>query len=239
MTVERIAFYRSSSGFINGQNLQELWEDLIAGRDVFFEFQAPTGYRDVHRNGTIGRVKLNLDLNAVFFKPHDSYRYGPLPDKDIQEVKDLHALGKLSFKNVTINPYYKTPYVPSITLTFDDRRNTLKPDSASLVWLKGYQGPTLWVNNKPIQKQVEVFDRLGEKLKVGDFCSYILYHYQYSGAATYFGKITKITPSGKVFATNMSLKGEATAEKQVKEPGQIVLLSKDLLDRLMLMKLSS
>lgn len=90
----------------------------------------------------------------------------------------------------------------------------------------------------------DVYDHLGEKIKIGDFCSYILYHHRYGGAQIYYGTVTKITPSGNVYCTDINV-GDwpdsyaRSEEKKVLNPSMITILNDTLMDRIMIARLSS
>lgn len=225
--------------------LQSMWETLLRGETIYIEYTTPV-YQDHHRKGSIGKM--------VFSPREDSPKFldytNPIQwttDRD-QFVEDFY-LGKVDINTLRRKwgPRGMLP-LPHFLLTFDGRRNKLKPPIDGMSWLKDYAGPTKWVDTTPPKKKLPpkiVKDRLGRELSVGDFVSYILYHHTVSGAGIYFGTITKITDAGGVWAKNINLGVKnpygipEVAEKQIKDPSQIVIMTKDLMDQLVLAKLSS
>ena len=78
-------------------------------------------------------------------------------------------------------------------------------------------------------------------IKKGDFISYVLYHFDNgrNGAGIYYGKVTKIEGDGTVHAKNIKLKDDdRVAEMRIKDNSLIVIMTKDLMDKLMLARLS-
>lgn len=114
----------------------------------------------------------------------------------------------------------------------------------SVEYLPKYTGETVWKYDRDRAKrfaQKPAFDRLEREIKVGDFCTYILYQFDGSGAAgIYFGTVTRIEKDGQVFCKNVPLKSnERVAEKPVKDNRLITILTDDLMRQLMLAKLSA
>lgn len=106
------------------------------------------------------------------------------------------------------------------------------------------------VSSPRIKKEIkeedlpDVYDHLGEKIKIGDFCSYILYHHRYGGAQIYYGTVTKITSSGNVYCTDINVGDWPDSyakpeEKKVLDPSMITILNDTLMDRIMIARLSS
>ena len=219
---------------------KEMWETVLRGDDLYLEYDFPSHYQDAVRNGTIGRVTFDPRLNASAFISYSYSTTVSWEDQIDQFVEDFH-LGKYTMADLIKHRGHGTWGPPNFTLKFDDRRNVLKPAWTGLTWLKDYSGPTVWKNSTPPKKKLppkKVYDRLGREIKVGDFANYILYHYTVTGAGSYFGTITKITDSGKVFAKNIKLESKDQSEdKQIKDPSQITIMTKDLMDQLVLAKL--
>lgn len=115
--------------------------------------------------------------------------------------------------------------------------------SEEVEWLPDYGGPTVWAwdrNRGNIVERVSAQDKLGRPLAVGDFCTYILYQFDSSTAATIcFGNVTKIDPDGSVWCRNVAIGGNSSKEKKVKDNSLITILTDDLMQQLMLAKLSS
>jgi hypothetical protein len=130
-----------------------------------------------------------------------------------------------------------------VTLEWDKRPRTLNGYPGEVYWLKDYDGPAVWAwsaRPEPDTPQVFPKDRTGVDIKVGDFCLYVLHHFEKSGASTRFGTVTKIEHDGTVWAKNVKIGDDETvAEKRINDNQTILVLTKDLLDRLMILRLSS
>ena len=89
-------------------------------------------------------------------------------------------------------------------------------------------------------KDLPIYDRMGNELKVGDLICYVLTHFQVTGTAIYVGTITKISPySRDVYAKNIPLVPlEASEEKKIKDLYQIIKIEKDFIDQLLLKRLA-
>jgi hypothetical protein len=123
---------------------------------------------------------------------------------------------------------------------WEGRKNECEASIYNVEWLKGYEGPCVWQFGKKEQPQVIATDRLGREIKVGDFCCYILHHFSNYGASTQFGTVTKIERDGTVWAKNIALgEDESAHTKKINDNSTIVILTKDLMDRLMMAKLST
>jgi hypothetical protein len=219
---------------------KEMWEILLRGDPVYLEYDCPAGWPDAMRNGTIGKVTFDPKENASAFISYNYSITSTWEDQVDQFVEDFH-LGKYTLADLIKHRAHGSWGPPNFVVKFDDRRNALKPNWTHLLWLKDYKGPTIWKNATPLKKKQppkKVYDRLGREINVGDFANYILYHYTVTGAGSYFGAITKITDSGKVFAKNIKLGSKDRSEdKQIKDPSQITIMTKDLMDQLVLAKL--
>lgn len=143
---------------------------------------------------------------------------------------------------------WKSEETQGFRLGWDKRKNTLSAWTnyySEIEWLRNYQGPTVYdfdrERGKPNDPKVECLkDRTGKQIKVGDFCCYILHHFQNSGAGIYFGTVTKFTKNGgTAYIKNIKLaESDRVEEKRVTYSENIVVLTKDLLDRMMMARLS-
>lgn len=239
-----IRFYNSTSpgtgGYISQKYVKEIWEILLSGGEIFVEYDFPSYSMDRVRKGTIGRVKFSPRDDASKFIQYDSKRNWD--DMVDQFVEDFY-LDKVTIDQLRRVGYHNHLPLPHILARFDGRPNKLKPDHSGLIWLKDYTGPTVWKNSIPSKKSLPrkiVKDRLGRELNVGDFITYILYHHTVTGAGIFFGTVTKITDAGKVFAKNIKMGDtyDRSEEKQIKDPSQAVIMTKDLMDQIVLKKLS-
>lgn len=132
-----------------------------------------------------------------------------------------------------------------LTLGWDKRKNAINEFSyGSVRWLKDYQGPTVYdydrTRGMEPPRTEALKDRTGREIKVGDFCCYILHHFQTSGAGIYFGTVTKFSKNGNTaYVKNIKIEADdIVEEKRVTYSENIVVLTKDLLDRMMMARLS-
>jgi len=99
--------------------------------------------------------------------------------------------------------------------------------------------PDTIYGQKHIKKGAAPKDRLGNELAVGDVIAYVLHHFQVSGSAIYVGQISKITPKGYIWATNIPLvTKEKSEEKKIGKPYEIIKLSDELMDQLVMKRLT-
>lgn len=209
-------------------------------------------------------MRLRGDPIYVRFTKQQEMREGSIAiikDWDIEKY-----LKKNGQKMVTERSYYPnrwhTPNIKTFTVDGDEyevdiaavgafwgrvrwegRKNECDASYYNVEWLKGYEGPCVWNYGtvKATKPQVVATDRLGRELKVGDFACYILHHFGHTyGASTQFGTITKIERDGTVWAKNVALgENETSAVKKINDNATIVILTKDLMDRLMMAKLAT
>lgn len=128
-----------------------------------------------------------------------------------------------------------------IKVGWDDNRKTSTLRSNEFFWLPDHTGDTFFRETIPEKPAIpELKDQLGCVIKVGDFVSYILYGQSYDGAAgIFFGTITNITTKGKVYAKNLKIGNvKFSEEKLIRNHNQIVIITNDLMDQLVLAKLS-
>lgn len=236
MAVTKIPLYRY------GQNSTSSWQDditemvkaYIRGEKIFVEFDGST---DSRRTSSIGRLCLSEDYIQNLM--HGSY-----------------PQNRWSYRAVSSRKYIK-PDENKVTpsdigliymdgkVKWDKRSNKVDINNGwGIHWLKGYdetQG-TKWVWAKPEDPPAIIpKDKLDREIKKGDFISYILYHFDnsYNAAGIYYGKVTKIENDGTVHATNIKLtENDRVAEKRIKDNSLIVIMSKDLMDKLMMARLS-
>ena len=145
-----------------------------------------------------------------------------------------------------ISDYYESNYTLinlSLMVKFDDRKNRLRPKVEDIIWLKGYSGPTFWIHNPPVVIKPElkpILDRLGREIKLGDFVSYAITWYNTSRIDVYFGSVTRISDRNVVYCTNIKLNdNDPIVEERIKDNSSMVLITKDLIDQLMIKRLSA
>lgn len=221
----RSGFYSRHSSISSPSQWQEEMKEFVQafmrGERLYVE-----NIGDPRRKGSIGYVRDILNLENIL-KGHSTYLYGYTRDpRPVSEFspEEVNA-GRISYVQVEIG--------------WDGRSNKTRPSNYDLEWLKGYDGPTVWVYGEPKVEQVTPEDRLGRPIKVGDFICYILHHFCGSGASTQFGKVTKITKNGNVFAKNIKLgEDERSEEKKINDNSTIVIMTDDLMSQLTLARLS-
>ena len=212
-------------------DMAEMLKAHLRGEPIFVEFD---GSYDSRRKGSIGRLQIK-NVQDLLHGEYEDFRWirrNGTPRKVIDEVE----------KNVVADHFDKIRIDGMVE--WDKRRNRVTAMTIGMFWLKGYDASkgTNWQWLVPQDKAIPVVkDKLDREIKVGDFISYILYHFDNSGnaAGIYYGKVTKITNEGNVFAKNIKLtETDHTAEKRIKDPSLIVIMSKDLMDRLVMARLS-
>lgn len=193
--------------------IRALAEKFKTGEKIYVKF---TEYADERRTGSIAYLT-NFSIREEV--PYSYYsRFSPT------------------------SPSTKTR--PSIDYTmyvgWEGRRAQLAVWTHDIEILEDYTGPSIWKWEKPVGPLVVAEDRMGREIKKGDFITYILYHHDTMGAGIYFGTVTKVDRDGTVWAKNVKAADDETVkEKRVKYNSDVVILTKDLLDRLMMLKLSS
>ena len=210
-------------------NMAEMLKKYLRGEPVFVAFDK--NY-EPKREGSVGRLKIT-NVQCLLHGEYEYYRhrYGKKDDfiEEIPEnVKEDH------FESIGISGH----------IVWDKRSNKVQATGWGMNWddARADDEGTVWAWAKdPEPEQVVAEDKLGREIKVGDFISYILYHFDNgsNGAGIYYGKVTKITKTGTVHAKNIKLKdNDHVAEMRIKDNSLIVIMSKDLLDKLMLARLS-
>jgi hypothetical protein len=195
-------------------DIKQFINDIAVGNPVYVEYKSSNS---AGRAGTIARVKGFSERNIAADVIHD------------------------------ITLYIERPYrleLLQLEIEFDDRKNKLKPQLDDIVWLKGYSGPTVWQHNPPPPKPKAplnpIYDRLGREVKLGDFVSYAMTWYNTSKINVYFGTVTKISDRNVVYCTNIKLDDDDTVtEERIKDNSSMVLITKDLIDQLMIKRLSA
>lgn len=179
------------------------------------------------------RVKAGERIYVTFTNSADLRRTGAIAYLTHYEVRENRA-----FWNSKVNE--TRPSIDYMAVAWDDRRSGLRVWNMEVDILEDYKGPTVWKWEKPEGPLVEAKDRTGREIKKGDFITYVLHHHVHYGTTIHFGTVTKVDRDGTVWAKNIKVNDEETvAEKRIKHNENIVVLTKDLLDVLMLKKLAS
>ena len=207
------------------------WHNLIMSQSLYVEVIAGP------LKGTTGRY-IGIDIHYWSLqKTRDSWNhfyYSP-SDKNWTPFRD------------SVMREEKKPKL--IILVNDKPWETIKVSIANCAW--SFTPIPLNKVSKPRPKKEiveedipDVFDHLGEKINIGDFCSYILYHHRCSGAQIYYGNVTKITKNGDVYCTDVNVgdwpEGHSTSkEKKVLYPNMITVLNENIMDRILMARLGS
>ena len=223
--VTKIDLGKCSYNMSTPVEIRDLIVQYLSGTPIFVE---NSGIYERRRTGSIGRMEItNMQAILHNLNKWEVARLGPL------EPLDETPSNFTRIKNPKVSIEFK--------VSWEGRPKKLSCSQYELIWLKDYTGPTVWKWEVPKVVAKPAYDKLGRELKVNDFISYILYHFDNSGnaAGIYYGKITKIDADGTVWAKNIKLKeSDKQAEKVIKDNSLIVSMTKDLMDRLVMARLS-
>lgn len=232
-------FYGYSGPLTHEQWADEMVEMIrayIRGEPIFIRCN---GNDDSRRTGSIARLGISYqEMQNILYGSHDQSGWG-------YYHRNHTPRNPLPITEEGITREKLMTYRPSFEATWDKRKNKIDINTGwAADWIKGYD-PTLgtqWVWKKPDDDPAVIpEDKLGREIKKGDFISYVLYHFDNgrNGAGIYYGKVTKIDGDGTVHAKNIKLKDDdRVAEMRIKDNSLIVIMTKDLMDKLMLARLS-
>ncbi len=154
------------------------------------------------------------------------------PMKDLYfEIKNkpsrVGTIGRLV--NATIEgKYSSTP--DHWHLAFDDRKNVLKMDFWSLIWLPNYSGPTVYkyIAKKP-KKQDPISDiknKFGQTFKKGDLV--IAIGGTHGGAEIVLGNVSRWTKAGtlylKPYGPFGSITNSTLGDTRIRDPRQTIIV---------------
>ncbi len=215
------------------KQMAEMLRRYIRGETIYVEFQQNA---DPRRIGAVGKLYIKPDCIQAFLKGRrNTWIYSPTPknepDIEVKEenVKEEH------FGSIMLDGFIK----------WDGRTNKVDANAGwAINWLphRTEEEGTFWKwerTEKPAAPAPK--DKLDREIKVGDFISYVLYNFDNArnSAGIYYGKVTKIDNEGYVFAKNIKLaENDKSAEKRIKDNSLIVIMSKDLMEKLMVARLS-
>lgn len=217
------------AAFLWKTNMAEMVRKYMRGETIYIGFD-PT--REPKRKGSVGRLVITNMQDLL----HGDYeyrrnRYSQTPEL-IEEIPE----------NVKEENFDRVQIIGHIL--WNGRKNKIQVSTWSMFWIDDHDPTvgTVWAFEKPEDVPDTVArDKLDREIKVGDFISYILYHFDNgsSAAGIYYGKVTKIEKDGTVHAKNIKLASDdVVAEKRIKDNSLIVIMTKDLMDKLMLARLS-
>jgi len=232
MAVEELSLtvltdWRNPSASLPGKKVvAEMLRQYLSGEPVYIRITS-----DPKRSKAVARLVLSDEnIQDLLHGSHQNHYYrSPRRERiePIPENVDESLMGQVGLFGSAV---------------WDGRKNRVNSISGwNTTWLKGHEGGTVWSYEAPETPAVEVLDKLGREIKVGDFISYILYHFDnsHNAAGIYYGKVTKIANDGTVWAKNIKLsETDRIAEKAIKDNSLIVIMSKDLMDKLMMARLS-
>lgn len=210
------------------EDFAEVLKRYIAGETIYVGFD-PT--EEPHRKGSVG--KLTITNVQDLLHGGSEYQYNRYHSRQPREELDLIP--------ENVKPENMISARIEGHITWKGRKNKIKIGWNQFI-ITDHDGGTEWVLVEEEPEQVVAKDRLGREIQVGDFISYVLYHFDngHTAAGIYYGKVTKITVDGVVCAKNIKLKPtDLVADKVIKDNSLIVIMTKDLMDQLMLAKLSS
>lgn len=198
-------------------NLRDIRKKLDNGEKLYVEYtsDAPQG-----RGGTIARIKKIVEDNT-------------------KEISDAYAnKGTRSY-----HIYCGANSIAKFEVEFDDRKNKLRANSNTVNILTDYSGPTVWVHNPPPpsenSRKKPLLDRFGREIKLGDLVCFA-YPLSRSQAKTAFGNVINISKTNTCYVKNLKLAdNEHVSEYQIRDNSCLILMTDDLMDQLLLARLSS
>lgn len=204
-------------------HVADMYDDFYNGKSVYVRYSNPS---DVRRTGSIARIQ-TMGYDADYLINGGSW-YQP------KATRKPYSKATLRNSYNFINMGYST-----YMLTWDGRYNQVTAYGNEIEWLKDHTGGTEWVWQKPEVPKVIAYDSLNREIKVGDFVVYVLHNASGDkGASAHFGNITKVEENGQVWAKNVKIHDkEEVAEKRIKHNSNVTILTKDLMQQLMLAKL--
>lgn len=221
--------YGSAAGKQWSEDFAEIIKRYIAGEPIYVGFD--TKY-EPKRKGSVGRLVITNIQDLLHGE--SEYHYNRYNGRNTRE--------KLAETSENVKPENLLKTRIDGHIVWEGRKNRIQLNHWSQYIIDDHQGGTNWVYEAPVEPTVEAKDKLGRVIAVGDFISYVLYHFDNgdTAAGIYYGKVTKISKDGTVHAKNIKLKpDDAVADKRIKDNSLIVIMTKDIMDQLMLAKLSA
>lgn len=204
----------------------DMIRQYLRGEPVYIKITS-----DERRVGAIARLNISDEtIQDILHGGYSNFYYSRVARQHIDPIPENVDDSKIGLVHI------------SGFATWTGRKNRVNElYGRAMVWLKDYEGDTVWSFEKPTVPKKPAYDKLGREINVGDFISYILYHFDNAdnAAGIYYGKVTKIDYDGTVIAKNIKLsETDKVAEKRIKDSSLIVIMSKDLMDKLMMARLS-
>lgn len=198
---------------------------------------------DVHYNrirDLARRVMAGERIYVKFTELVDQRRTGSIGYLSAFETREERPYHHRWYSTPAPQPGKTVPVISRMEVKWEGRNNTLRVWQGEIEILEDYTGGSVWKWEKPVGPQVAAKDRTGREIKKGDFINYVLHHHVTYGTTLHFGTVTKVDRDGTVWAKNIKVDDKETvAEKRIKNNETIVVLTKDLLDIMMLKKLAS
>jgi hypothetical protein len=196
--------------------------------------------RAAYRNTVVKPLQAKLDAL------HSGDTTKPIYVKFVTDKRRGGSVGVIRKMTMVVSPprrYYENEEVTysDIEVGFDDHKSVIKISNTDAIeWLQDYEGPTKYLFDKEkVEKKVipDVVDKLGVEVKPGVFISFVEKNYR--GLTVHFGNVTRINHNGTVWATNMRLQdGDCQDEIRIADSKTIVVMTRDLMDRLTIKKMS-
>lgn len=195
---------------------QAIMKRLDAGEKPYVYYR-----RDGARFGSIGRIQsIKTRTDKTYVGPNHSWGGKPywVLQRDPKNWKEITR-------------------IESVIVEWDDRKTTNEFDPHYCIVLEGFKGPTRfnYVTNDGVEKVIPT-DRLGNEIEVG----HMVVFFNRREKCLRFGVVSKVTLAGIVYVKDFKLEeDECSSERRITyASSDCAVLSGDLLDQLMLKKLS-
>lgn len=235
MNYKVISYFQKRNNASWENDIFDLLTRYLEGRPIYVGFT-----QDKKRNGSVGRLVIT---NLQDILHGNVAMYGSPKRRTIPEIPA--SLNRNTCCFINIHGY----------IVWDNEASGKKRSNKVVYSNYDYYGDVVWLdergddegthwewNLKPPTVTKVAVDKLGEEIKVGDFISYILYHFDnaHNAAGLYYGKVTKVENDGEVWAKNIKLSNDDKVEdKKIKDNSLIVKMSNDIMDKLMIARMSS
>lgn len=209
---------------INWSTPEIIWVDMakkiLDGEKVYVKITHPKT-----RAGSIGYLKFSDN----FVNPTHA---------DLAEFNRGRYYGKIDRLSEYTLYKYKTD---DKQIHFDDRKNPIKAERLEFEWLVDYEGPTNFIFDKSKVEKKEVVeenmkDFMGNDLVVGDIVSIVDNNNMIVGTISRYSGTRK-----SLFVKPIKVSSRVYYKSEIicSDPSRIMLVDKDLMDRLLIARLSN
>ena len=179
------------------------------------------------------RLLAGEPIYVRFFDPRRKGSVGKITSVDIRDVSNWYAGYGGNTKHYQLN---------NIEVKWDGRSNKVHPYDSEIEFLEDWEGGTVWAYSKPSPAPAKpipvVKDHLGAEVEPGDFVSFV--SRRYGEVKLHFGNVSRINHNGTVWVNTLKLRDDdQPQEVKVHDPDTIVKQGKDLMDRLILARMSA